>query len=72
MFAERRIKAVLIEICPNNLRAVGLSPADLYREFRTARYSPYSLNNDGKSGAKLSLAEIEAMVLANIVLLPDA
>jgi FkbM family methyltransferase len=68
----RKIAAILIEICPVNLRSVGLSPADLYREFETARYSPYALNNDGRPGGRLSLAEIERTSLANVVLLPDA
>lgn len=61
----------LIEICPMNLRSVGLS-ADLYREFEIARYSPHVLNADGRSGAILSLADIEATSLANVILLPDA
>jgi FkbM family methyltransferase len=72
LLKERKVAAFLIEICPVNLRAVGLSPAELYREFETARYSPYGLNDDGRPGAKLSLAEIEAMPIANVVLLPDA
>lgn len=72
LMTEKRIAAILIEICPGNLRSVGLSPADLYREFEIARYSPYVLNDNGQPGAKLSLAEIEAMSLANVVLLPDA
>jgi FkbM family methyltransferase len=72
LLQERKIAAILIEICPVNLRAVGLAPADLYREFETARYSPYALKDDGRPGPKLSLSEIEAMSLANVVLLPDA
>lgn len=72
LLKDRKIAAILIEICPVNLRAVGLSPADLYREFEAVRYSPYALKDDGRPGAKLSLAEIEAMSLANVVLLPDA
>lgn len=68
---ERRVAAILIEICPVNLRSVGLSPADLYLEFEAARYFPYALNEDGGVGARLSLAQIESMSLANIVLLPD-
>ncbi len=71
LLRERKIAAVLIEICPANLYAVGLSPADLFREFETARYSPYVLSDNGKIGAKFSLAEIEVMPLANVVLLPD-
>jgi FkbM family methyltransferase len=72
LLQERRIAAFLIEICPSNLRSVGLSPADLYHEFETARYSPYALNTDGRPGLKLSLAEIERTSLANVALLPDA
>jgi len=72
LLQERRIAAILIEICPVNLRAVGLSPTDLFREFQTARYTPHALNEDGRAGAKLTLAEIEAMKLVNVVLLPDA
>ena len=72
LLRERRIAAILIEICPANLRAVGLSPAHLYREFETARYSPHVLNDDGRPGDKLAPADIEAMTLANVVLLPDA
>ncbi len=72
LLKEQRIAAILIEICPGNLRSVGLAPADLYREFEIARYSPYALNDNGQPGAKLSLADIEAMSLANVVLFPDA
>ena len=72
LLKERKVKAILIEICPVNLRAVGLAPADLYREFGAARYSPYALKEDGKPGHKLSLSEIESMSLTNVVLLPDA
>lgn len=72
LFSGRKIAAALIEICPVNLRAVGLSPAALYHEFEVVRYLPYVLNDDGKPGSKLSLAEIEAMGLTNVVLLPDS
>ncbi len=72
LLKERKIAAILIEICPVNLKSVGLSPADLYREFVIARYSPYVLNDNGQPGAKLSLPEIGAISLANVILLPDA
>ena len=52
LLRERRIAAILIEICPVNLRSVGLSPADLYREFEAVRYSPYVLNDDGNTGCE--------------------
>jgi FkbM family methyltransferase len=71
LLKTRKVAAILIEVCPGNLRGIGFSPADLYREFEAARYSPYALNSDGSPGGKLSLAQIEAMPLANVVLLPD-
>jgi hypothetical protein len=71
LLKERRIAAVLIEICPMNLRNIGMSPADLYRQFESVRYSPYALNDDGRPGIKLLVTDIEAMSLANVVLLPD-
>jgi FkbM family methyltransferase len=72
LLRERRIAAILIEICPVNLREVGLSPADLWREFEVARYLPYALKQDGSPGACLSLAHLEAMSLDNVILLPEA
>jgi hypothetical protein len=72
LLRERKIAAILIEICPENLRRVGLSPARLCREFESARYSPHSLTAEGEPGEKLSLTQIEAVSLANVVLLPNA
>ena len=72
LLQERRIAAILIEICPFNLMAVGFSPPDLFREFEIARYTPYALNDNGRPGSKLSLEDIAAISLANVVLLPDA
>ena len=71
LLEERRIAAILIEICPTNLYSVGLSPAVLYREFEIARYSPFVIMPDGTPGEKLTLKEVEAMSLDNIALLPD-
>jgi hypothetical protein len=71
LLRERRIKAILIEICPVNLRAVGLTPADLFSEFSANSYLPHSLNDDGRPGDRLSLADIENMSLENVILLPN-
>lgn len=72
LFTERRVGVVLIEICPVNLRDVGLSPALLFAEFEAVGYSPFMLNDDGTPGATITLEEIETTALANVVLLPDA
>lgn len=71
LLTARKIAAILIEICPDNLHSVGLTPADLYREFEAVGYVPHLLGTDGRVGQKLPLNEIEAMKLANVALLPD-
>lgn len=71
LLEQRKIAAVLIEICPVNLRSVGFTCADLYREFEAARYSSYPLRDDGTPGSKLSLSDIEAISVTNVALLPD-
>lgn len=72
LFLNKKVNVVLIEICPVNLRSVGLSPAELFSEFQCIHYSPFFLNEDGTPGAKMTLDEMEATTLANAVLLPDA
>ena len=71
LLRERRINAILIEVCPGNLIAAGFTVADLEREFQAARYLPYALEDDGHPGSRLGPADLQAMSLANIVLLPD-
>lgn len=72
LLTERRIKALLIEICPVNLLSVGASALDLYRQFDVVGYSPYALTMEGALGDRLSLEAIETTKLANVALLPDA
>lgn len=69
---QKKITVVLIEVCPVNLGSVGLSCADLYREIEEVHYSPYLLCDDGSPGERISIRDMEAMSLNNIVLLPDA
>lgn len=70
LLRRRAADAVLIEICPGNLHAVGLSPAILYEEIMQSGYRPHVLCSDGRTGSELSLSQIEAIRLDNAVLLP--
>ncbi len=70
LLKEQRIAAILIEICPKNLYAVGLSPSDLWREFEASGYFPHALMRDGGPGKALSLQDIESTSLDNVLLLP--
>lgn len=71
MLREKKVSVVMIEICPNNLRSVGLTMGDLYEEIRANDYHPRELLPDGTAGALLSLNTLQNMVLANIVLTHD-
>jgi len=68
----RRIAALLVEICPVNLKGLGLAVNDLCREFEAVGYTPYELEPSGAVGERLSRAALSAMTLENVALLPDA
>jgi FkbM family methyltransferase len=70
LLAERKVGAILIEVCPRNLRSVGLTPETLFAEMTTMGYAPYELCADGSPGRRLDPKDIEAIVLGNVVLLP--
>jgi len=70
LLGEKRVKAVLIEVCPTNLRAAGLSPEILYDSIIGSGYSPFALLEDGTAGCRLSVGDLKAFVLENILLLP--
>lgn len=71
MFREKRVGLVMIEICPVNLRSVGLSPELLFNAITRTGYSAYTLLDDGCLGPLMTLADIEVTLLANAVLIPE-
>ncbi|MEJ5310868.1 MAG: FkbM family methyltransferase [Anaerolineae bacterium] len=70
LLRERRIASILIEICPANLRSVGLTVDSLAHEISASGYLPYELLDDGRAGRRLGKDDLEVMVLDNILLLP--
>ena len=70
MLKNKLVKKTLIEICPNQLKATGNSVDILYESIIDVGYLPYALLSNGKVGSVLSIDELRAITLANIVLLP--
>lgn len=71
LFRKRAVERVLIEICPINLSSAGFTCEDLYDEFVSMDYSPYTLLSTGEPGAKLSLRDIESIGVENVLLIPN-
>lgn len=65
-----KVGAALIEICPANLRAAGFDPASLFDEITLSGYRCHTLAENGEPSGRVGLAEIEAMTLHNVLLLP--
>lgn len=70
LLLKKKASVVLIEMCPANLNNMGFSVLHLSRLFEEVDYTPYRLNEDGCIGKPLSLQDLEAIRLENIVLLP--
>ena len=67
---EKKIKSILIEICPPNLNATGNSIENLYESIINVGYTPYRLSSNGDIDRKLFLEDLQNVVLENVALLP--
>lgn len=70
VFLEKRVKVVLIEICPDNLNEMGFSVEILNRLFKEIDYRPHRLTKNGEVGDQLSIHDLESITLENVLLLP--
>ncbi len=70
MLSQKRILAVLLEVCPKNLTDVGSSPSALYKRITNSGYHPFRLDPSGTPGKPITLGDMERVSLENIVLLP--
>jgi FkbM family methyltransferase len=71
LLQNRKIDNILIEICPENLAAVGYDIQGLYELFTEFKYAPYSIKDDGTKERPLSLADLQSIILDNILLNPS-
>ena len=65
-----RPSTIIIEICPSNLERSGSSIIDLYECIDSLGYKVYDLSDDGFPHDELSLKDLAAIKLANVVLKP--
>jgi len=65
---DNRWAAVLIEICPANLRQAGRSVADLVAICESFGYSLFEVSPEGGRGRQLLKGQIESIALANALI----
>jgi len=70
MMKRAAIGAMLVEVCPWNLRHVGLSPTLLHETIIENGYEAFAIDDDGDPEARLTASDLEAMELENIAVLP--
>lgn len=70
MLNEKKIKSILIEVCPPNLNATGNSIEDLYESIINIGYAPYRLSSTYTIANKLTLEDLQEIVLENVALFP--
>lgn len=67
LLTEKRIDALMVEICPFNLVQAGFSVADLVNAFESVGYAAESIEPGGSPGRKLTLSELQQMTLQNVL-----
>jgi FkbM family methyltransferase len=72
LLRNKRIELGLIELCPQNLQALGFSMPELFSEIEARGYSIHTLNPDGTAGRKLSAPDVAPEACWNAVLLPES
>jgi hypothetical protein len=71
LLKDKKIDNILIEICPENLAMAGYDIQCLHEIFTKLGYVPYSVGSDGKKEYQLTLADLQALTLANVLLIPQ-
>jgi FkbM family methyltransferase len=71
LFREKRVRGVLMEVCPRNLESAGFSPAALYSRIVDLGYQAFRLAPNGSPGQRLSAGNFQEMVSENVALLPN-
>jgi FkbM family methyltransferase len=59
---------ILIEICQNNLEAMGSSIEELYDEIRSKDLYPYMIEDDGTTKQRMTMSDLRSVELMNVAL----
>jgi FkbM family methyltransferase len=70
LFIKRRVRKMLIEICPGNLIRANTSPEQLYDMIKQVGYACFHLTDAGALGSKVSLSDFENVPLQNVLAVP--
>ncbi len=71
LMSKKAIDAILMEVCPKNLRTVGFDPAILYKRIRDVGYRPFSLTSDGNIGKEMRFEILQETDSPNVVVVPE-
>jgi len=72
MMMKAAIGAMLVEVCPWNLRNAGMSPLLLHETIIENGYEAFAIDDAGRPGTRLAASDLEKMELENIAVLPKA
>jgi FkbM family methyltransferase len=70
LLIKRRVRKMLIEICPGNLIRANTSPEQLYDMITQVGYVCFHLTDAGTLGSKVSLSDFENVPLQNVLAVP--
>ena len=71
LLREKRVDAMLVEVCPRNLAVFAFTIRDLLASVEDLPYSFHRFGEDGTVGGKLSEEEMAAVVSEDFLLLPN-
>lgn len=71
LLKERRVAALLVEVCPRNLKSFQLSIADLIAAVSDQPYEFYRLEKNGAVGEAVSAAMMAEIISEDLLLLPS-
>jgi FkbM family methyltransferase len=72
MMKKSAIGAMLVEVCPWNLRNASMSPSLLHETIIESGYEAFAIDDAGSPGIRLAASDLEKMELENIAVLPKA
>lgn len=72
LLRKKSVSMILLEICPDNLLAVGSNIDNLYNTIMDFDYTPRSILKNGEAGAVLNLDDLRNIKLANIAVMPNS
>ena len=71
LMSKKAIGAILMEVCPANLHAIGFDRVLLYNRIRDLGYRSFSLTTSGEIGSEMSFEALKEADSINVIVLPE-